>query len=340
MRYLVRHLFIVIAALALAGASPALAQEADSAQSRRMAPPMPPFRTEAPAPAANRVTAPPMPSIRTAPPNLPETRRTAPPMPPIETRPLPKLSLPTPCFFNFFGCPATHLYVSFGDSVAAGATAVRGYVSLYEQLLEQSLGINIRHQSLARSRQTTSELAQALALNTPGRRALAQAHIVTWNIGGNDFRAARTLYKEGHCGGADNQDCLRATLASFQESWDQIVAIMRETKAQRPTLMRSMDIYNPHVREDLGTDTWPDDGAASDWAALQPYLSRANTHIAQTLTAANIPFAAISLVFNGPDGTVDPTDHGFISGDGFHPNSTGHQILAQELRRLGTADLP
>ena len=36
------------------------------------------------------------------------------------------------------------------------------------------------------------------------RRATREAEIVTWNIGGNDLRAARNSYKKGTCGGVDN----------------------------------------------------------------------------------------------------------------------------------------
>lgn len=306
----------------LVGPWPALAQQTTVVDTgRRLAPPMPPIG-------------------RTVPQSAPE-RATAPPMPPFSSVPGPRL--PTrkyPCLFNRFGCTASHMYVSFGDSIGNGVGAPRGYVELYEYLLQKTLGISIDQQNYSVNGMTTQDLVEALALNTPGRVMLAQAHIVTWNIGGNDWRAARTLYKQGQCGGADNQDCLRTTLTSFKHSWDHIVAIMQETKAKRPTLMRSMDLYNPHVREDLGTDSWTGDGGLSDFDVFQPYLTQANYYIASTLTAANIPFAKISEAFNNADGRLDPHDREFISAGGFHPNARGHLIIAQELFRLGTADLP
>ncbi len=322
MNRLYQFLALTLAVACLVTPSVAFGQQTSVPETgRRLAPPMPPIRSNLPAEARGR--------------------RTAPPMPPIVTLPIPRVpTLPRPCFFNRFACDATHVYVTFGDSIALGATAIRGYVPRFEEGIEDSMGVRIRRHNLARSGMTVSELAAALAPNTPGRQALAQAHIVTWNIGGNDWRAARTLYKNGQCGGADNQDCLRSTLTSFQHSWDQIVQVMQETTANRPTLMRSMDIYNPYVREDLGTDSWSNDNGLIDHDAFQPYLQHANDHIAESLEAAHIPFAKISVVFNGPDGSIDPSDRGYMSADGFHPNDLGHQIIAQELLRFGAQDLP
>jgi len=213
--------------------------------------------------------------------------------------------------------------VSFGDSLAVGLSAIRGYVPRYEAALERREGITINRRNLAQSGLTSADLARELSQSATVREALTTANIVTWNVGGNDLLAARRLYYEGRCGGADNQNCLRAALTAFRQNWNQIVTAMREARTHQPKLIVTMDLYNPFVSEDP--------------AALQAYWRAANSHIAQSSAAAGIPYAQVSAAFNGPDGTGDPKKLGYISLDGFHPNDRGHEVIAQALLRAGGA---
>lgn len=315
MHVLSRYLLVALLLTGFTLSWPALAQQASSETSRRFAPPFPPLQNTIPSNPGIRQTAPPLPTIGPL----------APPMPPIVTFPLPtSLPLPTPCFFKPTGCkpPAQQLsYVSFGDSLAVGLSAVRGYVPRYEQLLEQNRSIPIQRRNFGRSGSTSGELARDVVHNTTMRQALLSADIVSWNVGGNDLLAARQLYYENRCGGADKQNCLRTTLTSFKQNWDRIVSVIQEAQAQKPQLILvSMDLYNPFVDEDS--------------VVLQSYWKEANAHIAQSLVSAHIPFARVSQTFNGSDGTTDPVAAGYISFDGFHPNDRGHAAIAQELLRV------
>lgn len=298
MKALVRQLVIALALGGLMTAGPVAAQQ-DPLQ------------------APGRRTAPPMPPIRIAPPPEAPGRRTAPPMPPISRAPLPR---------------TTYRMASFGDSLAAGLLAApgRGYAALYGRALEQTQGIHISSRNLAVRGQTTSQLATSLTTATSARQALVEADIITWNSGGNDLLAARQLYKERRCGGADNQDCLRHTLASFKHSWDVVASVMKEARASGAQRIVTMDIYNPFVREDAGADTWPHD-AGSDLTALAPYWAAVNAHIAQSVAGSGIHVGQVARAFNGPEGNLDPADAGYMSRDGFHPNDRGHAVIAQEM---------
>jgi hypothetical protein len=55
------------------------------------------------------------------------------------------------------------------------------------------------------------------------RSTVAEANVVTWDIGGNDLAGARTRYLEGSCGGSDNQQCLRDAVEQFRSNWDSII---------------------------------------------------------------------------------------------------------------------
>jgi lysophospholipase L1-like esterase len=231
--------------------------------------------------------------------------------------------------------PASWDYVALGDSLATGFGAFKGYVPLYEAHAETDTGVAVTRTNLGQNGWTSSQLLSALRNDPTFRRATREAEIVTWNIGGNDLRAARNSYKKGTCGGADNQDCLRAGVAKLKTNWDAITAEVLELRATSNTIVRTMDIYNPYVRTDTISDTWQNDGGMYDFQVFKRYVDEVNYHIATTSYTSGIPYAEVYLTFNGTTGDEDPKSMGYLSFYGVHPNNTGHRIIADELRKLG-----
>ena len=234
--------------------------------------------------------------------------------------------------------PTSWEYVALGDSVATGYGAfVKGYVPRYEAYVETDTGVAVTRTNLGQNKWTSSQLLLALRSDPTFRRAIREAEIVTWNIGGNDLRAARTSYKNGTCGGVDNQNCLRASVATLKTNWTAISAEVLELRSTSNTIVRTMDIYNPYVRTDIASDTWQNDGGMNDFQVFQKHLDRVNRHIAATSYTQGVPYAPVHLAFNGTLGDEDPRSKGYLSFDGLHPNDTGHRIIAGELRMLGYA---
>jgi lysophospholipase L1-like esterase len=231
--------------------------------------------------------------------------------------------------------PASWDYVALGDSLATGFGAFKGYVPLYEAHVETDTGVAVTRTNLGQNGWTSSQLLSALRNDPTFRRATREAEIVTWNIGGNDLRAARNSYKKGTCGGADNQDCLRAGVAKLKTNWDAITAEVLELRATSNTIVRTMDIYNPYVRTDKISDTSQNDGGMNDFQVFKRYVDQVNYHIATTSYTSGIPYAEVYLTFNGTTGDEDPKSMGYLSFYRVHPNNTGHRIIADELRKLG-----
>lgn len=232
-------------------------------------------------------------------------------------------------------CPPGNrlIYTALGDSIAVGLVAIEGYVNQYEDFIENDNNVSVDSQNRAQSGATSQDLRISLQQNASLRQDLSEANFITWNIGGNDLRAARDLYKAGSCGGIDNQECLRQAVSNFRQNWDGIVNEI--TSLKKPdAVIRSMDVYYPYVNEDRSVDTWPNDGGRNDYEELLPYLNQVNQHIASSLQSRNIPYARVYAAFN-ENGTIDPSDRGYISFDGYHPNSTGHNVIASLLRQLG-----
>jgi lysophospholipase L1-like esterase len=234
----------------------------------------------------------------------------------------------------------SRVYVALGDSLAFGAFALpgQGYVPTYRNRVEAGTGANVNLVNLGVPGWKSGELLAAIRGNLLFRVLVANASVVTWNIGGNDFLSARNTYKDRTCGGPDNQDCLRATVATLKTNWDAIMAEILSLRRTSNTIIRTMDIYNPFVNEDRREDTWPND-QGNDFEVVKQYLEAANSHIAMTATANNIPYAQVYLAFNGPNGAVDPSDLGYIFFDGIHANGRGHRRMAELLGNLGYGPL-
>ncbi len=232
-------------------------------------------------------------------------------------------------------------YTALGDSLAFGAFALpgKGYVPLYRTHLSDDTGASVRLFNLGIPGWMSRDLLNALRKNLLFRLLIIRSEVVSWNIGGNDLRAARNGYKDGNCGGPDNQDCLRQAVANFKANWDAILTEILSLRSTHNTILRTMDIYNPYVNEDRADDSWAADGGLNDFQVLKPYLEEANRHIAMTATSRGIRYAPVYLAFNGPEGELDPSDSGLISFDGLHPNTNGHRLIATLLRELGTAPL-
>jgi len=235
---------------------------------------------------------------------------------------------------------AAELYTALGDSLAFGALAppLRGYAYLYRNDIATDTGATVFLYDLGVPGWTSNDLRGALKGNFLFRVLVAKSKVVTWDIGGNDLRAARNSYKGGTCGGPDNQDCLKVAVATVKINWNAIMGAILSLRSSSNTIVRTMDIYNPFVVVDSHSDSWPDDGL-NDFQALKPYLDEVNSYIATTADAAGIPHASVYKAFNGSGGDEDPIAKGYIAFDSFHPNATGHAVIANLLRLLGYSPL-
>jgi lysophospholipase L1-like esterase len=222
--------------------------------------------------------------------------------------------------------PQSWYYVALGDSLGAGVLAQRGYVPRYADFIQQDTSRRVTLVNLSRSGWTSLDLLTALRQDSNFRQQLEKANVVTFDIGGNDLLNARSKFLRNECGGPDNLDCFRSAVARFNANWDDIVEEILSIKNPSSTIMRTMDLYNPFIAVHL---------ERGDLEKLNPFLDQVNSHIAQSAAANGISMAPVHNLFNGPSGTDDPVNQGFIAADALHPNDAGHAAIANELRNLG-----
>ncbi|MDA8353205.1 MAG: GDSL-type esterase/lipase family protein [Firmicutes bacterium] len=223
-------------------------------------------------------------------------------------------------------------YTVLGDSLGTGFGAWYGYVSRYRDHMEDDTGITVNLNNLSVNGWTSTDLLDALKNDPFYREAVASADVVTWDVGGNDMRKARNSYISETCGGANNEDCLREAVDTFQSNWDQIVSIIHDLRAEKPTNFKTMNVYNPYVNEDKAAPSY--DGSTTRFAVFKPYLDEVNQFI-DNQQSRGYEMADIYTAFNGPNHDQDPGDKGYIFLDGLHPNDTGHRVIAEHFRSLG-----
>ena len=202
-------------------------------------------------------------------------------------------------------------YVALGDSLAVGIGARSGYVDRYASHIRTDTGARVNVVNLGQSGQTSSQLLHALRSDPSMHRALSGAEVITFNIGINDLGHAGEAYRNGTCGGDNNDECLRTAVATFEENWDAVIAELLSLRSTGDTIIRTAGIgYTPRVDE-----------------VFKPYLEQVNRHVATTAANNDIPYAQQYL---GKE---------YISPDGVHPNDNGYEVIADQLRKLGYSPL-
>jgi lysophospholipase L1-like esterase len=215
-------------------------------------------------------------------------------------------------------------YTALGDSLAAGLNDSQGgYVARFRNYVQADTGATVNLVNRGVSGWTSADLLNALRTDETLRAQIANSQIVTWNIGANDFQDAVARYQTGTCGGADNQDCIRATVASFKANWNAIIAQILSLRSPSNTIIRTMDNYNPAV--DLAR-------AFGVLSVIKPYLDDINRFIILSALNNRIAPALVYQAFNGLNGEIDAGRRGYLSADGIHPNDTGHDIIASQFR--------
>jgi hypothetical protein len=122
------------------------------------------------------------------------------------------------------------------------------------------------------------------------------------------------------CGGDDDQQCLRDSLAEYKDGVEEIFSLLTEAVDPSETLIRAVDGYG---------------GAGDTSQVTSPYWQEAREFFAETAATYGIPTAQVFAEFSGPDGTDDPQDLGLIGPDGMHPSEAGALLIAETIHDLG-----
>ncbi len=220
-------------------------------------------------------------------------------------------------------------YVALGDSNPSGfGVGGNSYVPMFANDMEHDLGVEVHLINRAFNGATSGLLLQRVQAVERVRQDIQNAEIVTIDIGANDWENVIASYQDKKCGGADNQDCLRALVQAFDKNFDGILDAVTGLQANNPThLLRTVDLYTSNS-ELFALMQKPE-----IFKVVEPYIDEFNAHIEQSTTAHHGQVVRLHARFNGSDGTGNPKQ--FLQRDQDHLNPEGHKLVADMLRELG-----
>jgi len=230
--------------------------------------------------------------------------------------------------------PADLPVVALGDSETNGSgdPTGGGWVGRYARLLGRRLGVEVRVTNLAANGKTSEQLLSEVRSDPATRAAVRKAQVVLLGIGGADLNAGDDALAAGECRA---EACYTPLFERFARNLDATVAAIRRLRGSRATVLRAITPPN--------TLTGAED-------VIPPFLRRISTRIgayqAKTANRAICRVMAeydgrciqVLTAFNGPDGTENGYEKGFLNlEDCCYPNARGQQLMAEMLLKTGLA---
>ena len=212
------------------------------------------------------------------------------------------------------------------DYLVLGDSQSQGLFLGYAKVLEQDLGIKVNILNRTVGGQSTMSLLRELRENQDLQDALRKAKVVTLNIPMARFGYAMGMFRDGKCGGADSQDCLREALKGYQEETGAIFAELVSLSNPSKVLVRTMDTPQFMTRTSK---------ARGKFQVYKSYWQAANKSVIEFAARYRIPVAMVYVAFMGPNGDDDPQDKGLMSNDEVHPTAQGNDLIVKLFRELG-----
>lgn len=228
--------------------------------------------------------------------------------------------------------------VAIGDSTAYGRYFCGGcttFVRRFAQALDDSTARRVRLENLSHPKGIdTAGLLHELETSGTVRTTVARADAVTITVGHDDTPWASTtddcdgpaLYPAVDWPGYDG-DCLNDNLARYTANLERILALVRDLRDGRRTLLRVTIPYNDLI----GRRGLPRLGAEISQQLAEDYA----INTCQAAIRYDADCIDVLHAFNGLSGFESPAR--FLARDHVHPNARGHLRIAQLLIRDGFA---
>ena len=218
--------------------------------------------------------------------------------------------------------------LALGDSETTGAgdPSGAGWTGRYAKLVKARLA------NLAVDGKTSQQLLTDVRNDPATRKAIENAQVVVFGVGGADLNAGDDKFASGKCRA---EACYAPVLKSFARNFAATVAAVKQVRGSKPTVLRAIAPPNPLTGAE---DVIP--------PFLKPVATKVGVYQAKTATAAICRVMAkyggkcVELLkrFNGPDGTENAYKKGLLNhGDCCYASAKGQQVIAQLLYQTGLA---
>jgi lysophospholipase L1-like esterase len=222
-----------------------------------------------------------------------------------------------------------------------------GLGKAYAPLIEKDVGVKVVLEDYAVGGLTIGELLNALKNEAPIRNdlsglsaAISDAEVVVMYVASpdgsfipeNQWEADGCIdVSTGYIPVNPLINCNPAALEQYTTDLKWIWGEIFRLRNGNPTILRSMDLYNPWI---------------SMWNEKDIYLActrcweNQNNAFRLAAEAYHIPFVHRYDAYNGVNHDEDPREKGYIRSDGTHPSDLGAQVTAELLAQLGYDPVP
>lgn len=129
---------------------------------------------------------------------------------------------------------------------------------------------------------------------------------------------------------ADEYDCSPQKVATYRAEMGALADEILALRKGKPTIIRTYTRFMPFYR------IWREAGQFEEFRRCLATLDAA---ILEMGRERGILVVDVGAALNGPNHDQDPTDKGYISGDGIHENDAGGQAVADAFRAVGYASI-
>jgi lysophospholipase L1-like esterase len=219
--------------------------------------------------------------------------------------------------------------VALGDSVTSGTNCnCSAFPQMYGDLLHDRDGKPVSVDNMGVGGMDSSGLLQSLdQSDSPTEVATADANVVLLTIGANDFGDHHDDVTSGQCVG----DCVSDEYEQLTVNLDKILARIHALRDNRPTTILMTGYWNVFKDGDVAKRQYPPSGrVASDQLTL-----RTNGAINAAAAADDATYVDIYTPFEHSTNITS-----LLASDGDHPNTAGHQLIADVLLSATPNPLP
>jgi lysophospholipase L1-like esterase len=216
--------------------------------------------------------------------------------------------------------PPVWTYVVLGDSSSWA------FPQFYARYMEADLKIKVNVINRTIGGVTSAGVLDQIRTDQQVRKDVGQANVVTFYGNPLDLIGMRIVTGRQ----SDAYDCSPQKVATYKAEMGAMASEILALRKGQPTIIRTYTRFMPFYR------IWREAGQFDEFRRCLAALDAA---ILEMGRERGILVVDVGVALNGPNHDQDPTDKGYISGDGIHENDAGGQAVADVFRAAGYATI-
>lgn len=220
-------------------------------------------------------------------------------------------------------------YAALGDSLTEGigdATNQGGFVPLFAKKIENKSNATVKIQNFGKAGDTSAQIYSRMTSKADIEAGLKSADVITITVGGNDVMK---VLRENIANISNmNENDFVKPAQEYQSRLKKIFARIRQSNSKAQIYV--LGIYNPFYLNFPDITVMQD--VINNWnqATEEVVNSQANAYFVpiNDLLYKGTSGQAVEESTSSTDETTDVSNNLLYTGDHFHPNNTGYQIMA------------